>query len=274
VTGIPGRDGLVLYPTLAIYPSHPAATEAYLAHNSVPLRLTDEDLNQIETNNFVTKVIYLPDPRHQDFAIAGVEELVSRRLDPRFDPVAEADRLGTILAVLRVGNMDLEMAGPELFGPGGVEQMSHTVQVDGVEGQYAPPMPIGVIDGKLAGVPTNPLVSGPLPPAYPTTQMVWGQPRTGTPIGLVGPPHIPYGRPAGLKSHTVRNLTDFDIGAPVDHMLIDVRHEPGISLPHPVKHVEYLEQHPVYGPTGLSYPAGAGGLGGPGGPGAPCPPTQ
>ncbi len=30
-------------------------------------------------------------------------------------------------------------------------------------------------------------------------------PATGTPIGLPGPPHLPYGDPAGLKSHQVRN---------------------------------------------------------------------
>lgn len=252
MTGIPGREALVLYPTLAIYPSHPT-TEAYLAHNSVPLRITDEDLDQIETNNFVTKVIYLPDPKFQDLAIAGVEELVSTRLDPSLDPVHEADRRGTIMAVLRVGNMDLEMSGGELVPAGGIQQTSAKT-INGELGEHAPPQAIGHINAKGAGIPTNPLVSGKLPPAVPTHQMVWGQPRTGTPIGLVGPPHIPYGRPAGLKSHTMRNLTDVDLAPPVDHMLIDVRHEPGISLPYPVKHVEYLEQHPVYGPNEVSYP--------------------
>ncbi|MGE4001066.1 MAG: hypothetical protein AB7I48_12680 [Planctomycetaceae bacterium] len=252
LAGIPGREALVLYPTLAIYPSHPTS-EAYLAHNSLPLRITDEDLDQIETNNFVTKVIYLPDPKFQDLAIAGVEELVSTRLNPSLDPVAEADRRGTIMAVLRIGNMDLEMAGSQIQGAGGIEQTSHTT-VNGQLGEHAPPVAIGGINGEWAGIPTNPLVSGPLPPGHPANMMVWGQPRSGTPIGLVGPPHLPYGRPAGLKSHTVRNLTDYNLAPPVDHMLIDVRHEPGISMPAPVKHVEYLEQHPVYGPTEISYP--------------------
>jgi hypothetical protein len=269
LAGIPGRDALVLYPTLQLYPSHPI-TDAYLSHNSIPVRLTDEDLDQIETGNFVTKVIYLPDPKFQELAIAGVEELVSTQLDPGLDPVAEADRRGAIMAVIRVGNMDLEMhAYPALgaVGPeGALQPASHTVQVDGSAGQFAPPVPIGGIEGEWGGIPGDVLVGGPAGPGQPPYNPVagvsgvpmWGYPRTGTPIGLQGPPHLPYGRPAGLKSHTVRNLSDYSVGEPVDHMLIDVRHEPGISMPQPVKHIEYLEQHPVYSPGEVSWPAGAG----------------
>ncbi|MCA9025222.1 MAG: hypothetical protein KDA86_08430 [Planctomycetaceae bacterium] len=256
VTGIPGREGLVLYPTLAVYPTNPS-TDAYLSHNSLPIRITDEDLDQVETSNFVTKVVYLPDPKFQDLAIAGVEELVSTRLDPGLNPVAEADRRGAIMAVLRVGNMDLEMPGSEMLG--GLQQTGHVVPVDGYEGQHVAPVPVGGIEGQIgAGIPSNPLVSGKLPPGAYANLTPWGMPRTGTPIGLPGPPHLPYGRPAGLKSHTVRNLTDVDLAPPVDHMLIDVRHEPGISLPHPVKHIEYTEQHPVYGPGEVSCPPGQG----------------
>ncbi len=80
-SGIPGREGLVVYPSLHVYPTLPQ-TAAYLEHNALPLRVTDEDLDQIETNNFVTKVIYLPDAKFQELAIAGVEELVSTRLGP------------------------------------------------------------------------------------------------------------------------------------------------------------------------------------------------
>ena len=95
---IPGRSIPALYPSLQVYPSHPT-TDAYLSHNSIPLEITPEDLDQVESNNFVTKVIYLPDEKFQELAIAGVETLVSTRLDPGVDPVAEADRRGTIMAV-------------------------------------------------------------------------------------------------------------------------------------------------------------------------------
>ena len=261
LNNIPGREGLELYPTLTVYPGHPT-TAAFLDHNSVPLQLTDEDLDQVETNNFVTKVVYLPDPRFQDLAIAGVEELVSTRLDPGLDPVAEADRRGTIMAVLRLGNMDLEMPGVA----GMVEGLGMTdpngeikqVQYSGDAGQFVPPKPIASLHGPGAAVPTAPMVAGGGAPGMPVGMPVWGQPITGTPIGLPGPTHLPLGRPAGLQRHTVRNLTDVDVGKPVNDLLIDVRHEPGIRMPHPVRHIEYTEKHPLYSDGEVSFPASSG----------------
>ncbi|MFN0052750.1 MAG: hypothetical protein ACKV0T_11200 [Planctomycetales bacterium] len=250
---IPEREGLTLYPTLQVYPSHPE-TDAFLSHNCVPIQVTDEDLDQVQANNFVTKVIYLPSPRHQELAIAGVETLVSTRLDPGLDPVAEADRRGTILAVLRIGNMDLESADSRsIVAPDGtVTQASHIRQADGEKNEFVAPLPMpisgagarghSIPSAMMMGVPgapgqpaVNPITGGPAPS--------WGMPITGTPIGLAGPPHLPYGGKAGLKSHTVRNRTKQDLPEPVDHMVIDVKHTPGIKMPPPVRHVEYTEKH-------------------------------
>src|SRR5207244_1641395 len=62
LTDIPGRPGAQLYPTIEVAPSTPA-TDAYLSHNPIPLQFTAEDFDQvIDGGNFVTKVIYLPDP--------------------------------------------------------------------------------------------------------------------------------------------------------------------------------------------------------------------
>ena len=110
LTNIGGREGVELYPTLEIGPTTPR-TEAYLAHNAVPIQFTDEDFDQVMAGNFVTKVIYLPDPEFQEMAVAGVETLVSTRLDPGVDPITEADRRGAILAVIRLGNKDVELPG-------------------------------------------------------------------------------------------------------------------------------------------------------------------
>ena len=279
-TNIPGREGLVLYPTLQVYPAHPT-TDAYLTHNSIPLVVTDEDLDQVETNNFVTKVIYLPEPKFQELAIAGVETLVSTRLDPGVDPVSEADRRGTIMAVLRIGNMDLEMPGRD---PDMIQAVSHTQVINGEQGQFMAPMPIGPA-GVDSAIPGGQVMGGPSYPGQPPYNPIagvggvpmWGHPRTGTPIGLPGPPHMPYGGPAGLQSHTIQNNTKIDMGEPVDHFRATVEHRPGIKMPHPVKDVQYVEKHPVYGPNDLSYPAwyggGGGQMGGPAGPdGAYCPP--
>ncbi|MEX0641090.1 MAG: hypothetical protein WD468_00235 [Pirellulales bacterium] len=107
LSNIPGRAGVELYPTLEIAPVTPR-TDAYLAHAPIPVQFTEEDFDQVLSGNFVTKVIYLPDPEFQELALAGVETLVSTRLDPGVDPIAEADRRGSILAILRMGNKDLE----------------------------------------------------------------------------------------------------------------------------------------------------------------------
>ena len=257
---IPGRE-TVMYPTLHVYPTHPT-TEAYLSHNALPIRLTNEDLDQVETNNFVTKVVYLPDPKHQELAVAGVEELVSTRLLPGMDPVAEADRRGTIMAVVRIGNMDLEM--PAQMG-GAIQQTAY--QADGQKGEFVPPAPIGHFAHNGSTVPGAMMMGGPGGPGQPpydpilarSGAMMYGQPYTSTPIGLAGPPSLPLGRPAGLKSHTVRNLTDVDVAGPVEHFQLDVKHDPGIRLPPPVSHVQYTETHPTYRPGELSWPAWAAG---------------
>ncbi|HET6326673.1 MAG TPA: hypothetical protein VFG04_18495 [Planctomycetaceae bacterium] len=272
---IPGRDGLTLYPTLQVYPAAPM-TDAYLSHDTVPIEITDEDLDQVESNNFVTKVIYLPDPRYQALAVAGVETLVSTRLEPGVDPVAEANRRGTILAVFRIGNMDLEMPNAHAAAdPAGVNQV---VYLDGGKQEFAEPVPISPMEAGLSAVPAPMIVAGYGRPGMPAPgpiagvggTPVWGMPITGTPIGLPGPPALPFGGPAGLQSFTMRNLTENHLPQPVDHMLIDVKETPGYSVPPPVKHIEYTEEHPVYREGEVLYPKWALPEGGAGG--TACPP--
>lgn len=116
VTGVPGREGTELYPTLEIGPPT-QQTAAYLAHNAIPVQFTEEDFDQVLSGNFVTKVIYLPEPDFQELALAGVETLVSTRLDPGLDPIVEADRRGAIMAVVRIGNKDMEIPGGSKVTP-------------------------------------------------------------------------------------------------------------------------------------------------------------
>ena len=98
-------------PTIEVAPTTPA-TDAYLAHNAIPVQFTAEDFDQVvDGGNFVTKVIYLPDPKYQELAVSGVETLVSTRLEPGVDPILEADKRGTILLIVRLGAIDLEMPG-------------------------------------------------------------------------------------------------------------------------------------------------------------------
>jgi hypothetical protein len=108
LTSIPNRVEKVYYPTLDVQAASPK-TLTYLAHTCVPLTFTDEDFEQVDSGNFLVKVVYLPDPQFQDLAtVVGPNELVSTRLEPGVDPVVEAQKRGTILLVVRMGNIDLQ----------------------------------------------------------------------------------------------------------------------------------------------------------------------
>jgi hypothetical protein len=115
---LPDHPGRSFYPTLEVAPASPK-TVTFLAHSSVPLTFSADDFAQAKAGNLVVKVVYLPDRENQDFAtVFGAEEVVSTRLEPGADPVAEAQRRGTILAVIRMGNIDLEnRISPSMTAP-------------------------------------------------------------------------------------------------------------------------------------------------------------
>jgi hypothetical protein len=230
ITDIPGYAGVELYPTLEVAPTVPR-TEAFIAHNFIPFQLTDDDFKQVLSGNFVTKVIYLPDPQYQELALAGVETLVSTRLDPGVDPIVEADRRGSILAIIRMGNKDLQGGGGSSEG-------------DVVQAGYWGPIPLHHPKGSIAaevGEPTMP------PPQFVAGMDVpeYGMPYCGTPIGLPGPPHIPLGVPAGLQKHVIANETHMHIPPPTETFKIKVAQLPGMSYPKPVDHVKIVESSMV-----------------------------
>lgn len=240
LTNIAGREGVELYPTLEIGPTTPR-TEAYLAHNAVPVQFTEEDFDQVLTGNFVTKVIYLPDPEFQEMALAGVETLVSTRLDPGVDPITEADRRGAILAVIRLGNKDVELPGATTDAAPSIPMARLGQGVVPASYQAAMPNPMGGRPGCMGASPMGP--SGLIPPYVAgITAPEWGMPYSATPIGLPGPPHIPYGGPAGLQSYTIRNHTYNHMPEPVQNIQVDVRQKPGFSYPQPPNHVRITEQ--------------------------------
>ena len=146
--------------------------------------------------------------------MAGVDTLVSTRLDPGVDPITEADRRGSILAIIRLGNKDLEVPGtdPSLAAGLGV----------GIPGNGGPDK-----SNYIAGV------TGPH----------YGIPNTGTSIGLPGPAHIPLGGPAGLQRQHIHNHTARQIPGPTPQVDIHVRQNPGLSYPRPADKVFINEHH-------------------------------
>lgn len=124
LTNIPGNPGLEIYPTLEVVPAN-TKTEAFLAHSSVPVSFTPEDFKQVVAGNYVIKVIYLPNPLNQDLAFLGPGEIVSTQLAPGEDPIEEARRRGSVLLVIRMGNMDQQAPNTPRIdapGPGGAVQ--------------------------------------------------------------------------------------------------------------------------------------------------------
>lgn len=243
LTNVPGRPGVELYPTLEVGPALPR-TEAYLAHNAIPVQFTKEDFDQVLSGNFVTKVIYLPDPEFQGLAIAGAETLVSTRLDPGIDPIIEADRRGAIMAIIRLGNKDLQL--PVAGGGNMINPVSHQEGADGDGGPTAGGPGPGGMPG-MPGMPPNmPMPAYGPPSTTPSyisgvTSPQYGMPYTGTPIGLPGPPHIPLGIPAGLQRHTMHNHTHMRIPGPTAELDIHATQHPGFTYPKPVRQIRVNE---------------------------------
>lgn len=96
LTHIPGNPGLELFPTLEVHrPTTQPACE-FIAHNSVPIVLTADDVNHVVKGSYLVKVVYLPTNQ-----VDGAElNTVTGK-----DAVAEAARRGSVLIVLRIGNI-------------------------------------------------------------------------------------------------------------------------------------------------------------------------
>jgi hypothetical protein len=170
LSGIATRPGKVYYPTLEVYPATPA-TVTFLSHNTVPVSFTEEDFEQVNAGNLVVKVIYLPFPQFQDLvAVAGAEEVVSTRLEPGVNPVDEANRRGTILAVVRIGNIDLQDPNtPPMDAPTGViPGLPPGVQML-PPGAVPPPPPAAPKSGSNGSSGTSPKAPAPLPSAVKTS---------------------------------------------------------------------------------------------------------
>jgi hypothetical protein len=170
LTDIPGFPGVELYPTLEVVPAN-GKTATFLAHSSVPLSLTRDDFEQVIAGNYLVKVIYLPYPQFQELAVAAPGVVVSTNLEPGADPIKEALQRGSILLVIRMGNIDLEAPGtPPIDAPSPY--------------QKTPPPGFG-------GMP--PVMPSPLSP-FPTA----GGPNPGMFPGMPGPgPMVPYGMMRG-----------------------------------------------------------------------------
>ena len=203
---IPGHPGKELFPTLEIAP--PAArTQAFLSHSAIPIEFTDNDFDQVFSGNYITKVVYLPNPEFQGIAMSAVGTLINTQLQPGVDPIVEASKRGAILAVIRMGNKDLatsrqlQQAGTPGYGTG-------TVYGGGMYPANGTAMPQNMIAG------VN------IPP--------YGVPMTKTTTGVPGPPQLPVDGYYGPNHNSV--LRTEPIPAPPG---VRTYAQPGQPIPNP-----------------------------------------
>lgn len=102
VTNIPGYDGAELFPTIELidrlYP--PAGQERQFP---IVVELIQDDLEQALSGKFVTRVVYLEDPRNALPARSDGKPQSWFDVGPGKDPLLTADMLGRPVAIVRLG---------------------------------------------------------------------------------------------------------------------------------------------------------------------------
>jgi hypothetical protein len=224
VSNIPGRPGKELYPTLEIAPTK-ARTQAFLAHNSIPIEFAPEDFDQVlDSGNFITKVIYLPNPEYQGLAMYGVGTLSNVQLEPGADPIVEASNRGAILAIIRMGNKDLKTSSAQA-----AEQRA-MMPFGGMPmpPMMSPPMVQGGFPVNGSSIPQNAISGVNIPP--------YGVPMTKTSMGVPGPPQLPQGMHATNRYPIVR--TEPIPAPPTQRAYMPV----GVDPPHVMVNPHYMTQ--------------------------------
>ena len=156
----------------------------------------------------------------------------------RGDPIIEAEKRGSIMAIIRLGNKDLQRRWAQRTG------RRWKVLLAGYNsglGGGCGPMGCGGMGPGCGPGGCGPAVG--IPPGYVAgvTAPMYGMPMCGTPIGLAGPPHIPLGVPAGLQEHSITNYTHYSIPEPVHDVRIKVAEFPGLSYPTPPHRAVIIE---------------------------------
>jgi hypothetical protein len=111
LTDLPGRDSAAMFVTLQIVapPSNDHSRKGvlnpaeFLAHNTIPLRITDENRDRVLSGELVTKWIYLP----HDVSTAGesiFDTVDSSGSEPGSSQIGEVEKLGVVVAILRLSN--------------------------------------------------------------------------------------------------------------------------------------------------------------------------
>ncbi|HTQ39986.1 MAG TPA: hypothetical protein VMJ32_13240 [Pirellulales bacterium] len=113
VTGIPHHEGDEVYPTIEVinrlYP--PCGEELRFP---IPIEFTQEDLEAAIDGKFITRIIYLENPRNAYARQEDPKSQLTLEASPKEDPLALADRLGRPMAIVRIGGrVPVDVASPD-----------------------------------------------------------------------------------------------------------------------------------------------------------------
>ncbi len=119
VINIPDQPGAEVFPTIELVNRlYPPVGEEF--RFSVPIEIAQQDLLMAIEGKFVTRVIYLENPRNALPSAQGADDTQQYfEIRPTEDPLAVADRLGRPMAILRMGGRLPEASGPDekfMFG--------------------------------------------------------------------------------------------------------------------------------------------------------------
>jgi len=113
VTGIPLHEGEEVYPTVEIinrlYP--PVGEELRFP---IPIELTQEDLQLALAGKFITRVVYVENPRAAYARVEDPKRQYTFEASPKDDPLVVADYLGRPMAIVRIGGrVPVDTANPD-----------------------------------------------------------------------------------------------------------------------------------------------------------------
>jgi hypothetical protein len=98
LSDIPQRPGVSYFTTIEI-PTPDATTRPFVNGSAIAVEFTDQDFDHVDKGDLITKVVYIT--RGRAASVASYEHSDG-------DVLQEARRRGAILAVVRMGDIDLQ----------------------------------------------------------------------------------------------------------------------------------------------------------------------
>lgn len=101
LSNLQSQQGIQLDGSVELKSVNPQS-RSFLRYNAVPFRITSDDISHCASNGLLEKAVYLPSEGSANPGLVALQTLASQRMEAGVDAVAEAQRRGTLIAVLRL----------------------------------------------------------------------------------------------------------------------------------------------------------------------------